>query len=95
MATISFKVEHALGKAEAMRRIRAAADEHKDKVAGFAKQLQWSPDGAHVEGKGFSGDLRVGEKDVIIEADLGFPASLMPMKIQREAESFLRKQLGS
>ncbi len=95
MATISFKVEHTLGKAEAMRRIRAAAEEHKDKVAGFANDVQWSPDGAHVDGKGFSGDLRVNERDVTIEADLGFPASLMPMKIQREAESWLGKQLGT
>jgi putative polyhydroxyalkanoate system protein len=95
MAKMSFRVEHALGKAEAMRRIREAAEQHKDKAAAYVKDVQWTADSARVVGRGFSGELHVGEKDVTIEADLGFPASLMPLKIQREAESWLGKQLGS
>jgi putative polyhydroxyalkanoate system protein len=95
MTKLTFKVDHALGKAEAMKRIREAAEKHKDKVAGYVKDLQWTADGARVEGTGFSGELRVGERDVTIEADLGFPVSLMPMKIQREAETWLGKQLGT
>ena len=94
MGKMSFKVEHALGKAEAMRRIREAAEKHKDKAAGYVKDVQWTADSVRVVGKGFSGDLHVGERDVTIDVDLGFPASLMPLKIQREAESWLQKQLG-
>ncbi len=94
MAKMSFKVEHALGKAEAMRRIRAAAEQHKDKTSVYVKEMQWTPEGARVVGTGFSGEIRVGEREVTIDADLGFPASLMPMKIQREAESMLGKMLG-
>jgi putative polyhydroxyalkanoate system protein len=95
MAKMTFKVEHALGKAEAMRRIREAAEKHKDEAARYVKDVQWTADGVRVTGTGFSGELRVGERDVTIEADLGFPASLMPMKIQREAQSWLGKQLGA
>ena len=95
MSKMTFKVEHQLGKAEAMRRIREAAEKHKDKTAGYVKEMEWTSDGARVVGTGFSGEIRVGEREVTIDADLGFPASLMPMKIQREAESWLGKQLGA
>lgn len=93
MAKISVKVEHALGAAEAMKRLRAAADAAAGKTASFVNRVEWSERGAVVDGKGFSGSFAVGERDVTIEADLGFPASLMPMKIQRDAEEWLRKTL--
>jgi putative polyhydroxyalkanoate system protein len=94
MSKMTFKVEHQLGKAEAMRRIREAAEKHKDKTSVYVKEMQWTSEGARVVGTGFSGEIRVGEREVTIDADLGFPASLMPMKIQREAESMLGKMLG-
>lgn len=94
MTKITVKVEHALGVAEAMKRLRAAADAAAPKTASFVKKVEWSDTGAVVDGKGFSGSFAVGEKDVTIDADLGFPASLMPMKIQRDAEDWLRKTLA-
>lgn len=94
MANISFKVEHALGAAEALKRVRAAAEAQRSKAAGFVNDVAWTANGARVDGKGFSGEIQVGERDVSVDANLGFPASLMPLKVQREAEAWLRSALG-
>ena len=94
MAKLTVKVDHALGAAEAMKRLRAAADAQSKKASGFVNSAVWSENSLHVEGKGFSGDMRVGERDVTVDAELGFPASLMPMKIQKEAENWLRGVLA-
>ncbi len=93
MAKIAIQVEHALGRQAAFERIRMAAEEHRDKVAGFVQDLTWTSDSVRVQGKGFSGEIRVGESSVDVDAELGFPASLMPMKVRKEAEAWLRKVL--
>lgn len=93
MAKIAIQVEHALGQQAAFERIRKAAEEHRDKVAGFVRELTWTSDSVRVQGQGFSGEIRVSERHVDVEADLGFPASLMPMKVRKEAEAWLRKVL--
>jgi putative polyhydroxyalkanoate system protein len=95
MAKLTIKIDHTLGTVEAMKLIRAAADSQAAKASGFVKSAVWSENSLHVDGKGFSGDLRVGERDVTIDAELGFPASLMPMKVQKEAEAWLRGVLGT
>jgi putative polyhydroxyalkanoate system protein len=95
MAKLTIKVDHTLGTAEAMRLLRAAAEAHQKKVSGFVNSAVWSENSLHVDGKGFSGDIRVADRDVTVDADLGFPASLMPMKIQKEAEAWLRSVLGT
>lgn len=94
MAKLTVTIDHTLGAAEAMKRIRAAADSQAAKASSYVKSVEWTANSAHVDGKGFSGDLRVGERDVTIDADLGFPASLMPMKVKKEAEAWLRGVLG-
>lgn len=95
MARFTIKVDHALGSAEAMKRIRSAAEAQKAKAAGFVKEAIWSENSLHVDGQGFSGDIRVADRDVTVDAELGFPASLMPLKIQKEAEAWLRTVLGA
>jgi len=94
MTKISVKVDHELGAAEAMKRLRAAADAAGAKASSFVNKVEWNANGAVVDGKGFSGSFAVGERDVTIDADLGFPANLMPLKIQRDAEDWLRKTLA-
>lgn len=93
MAKIAIQVEHALGQQTAFERIRKAAEEHRDKVAGFVQELTWTSDSVHVQGQGFAGEIRVGDRTVDVDAELGFPASLMPMKVRKEAEAWLRKVL--
>lgn len=95
MAKVSIKVGHALGATEAMKLIRDAANAQASKASGFVKSAVWTDNTLHVDGKGFTGELRVGDSDVTVDADLGFPASLMPLKIQKEAEAWLRGVLGS
>lgn len=90
MSNISLTIEHALGSAEALKRIRAAADAQQARAAGFVKSVTWTEGGARVEGTGFSGEISVGEREVRVDAELGFPASLMPMKAKKEAEAWLR-----
>lgn len=95
MAKISVKVDHTLGSVEALKRLRSAAEAQRAKVAGFLNEVEWTPRGARVDGKGFSGEIQVDESAVTVDADLGFPASLMPLKVKREAEAWLRSALGS
>jgi putative polyhydroxyalkanoate system protein len=90
MSKFTLKVDHALGTAEAMKRIRAAADAQSSKASGFVKEAVWSENSLRVDGTGFSGEMRVADRDVTVEAELGFPASLMPLKIRKEAEAWLR-----
>ncbi|MDZ4773695.1 MAG: polyhydroxyalkanoic acid system family protein [Planctomycetota bacterium] len=95
MSKVSLTIEHTLGTVEAMRRIRTAAEAQRAKAAGFVSNVTWTEDVARVEGTGFSGEIRVSEREVKIDAELGFPASLMPMKIKKEAEAWLRGVLDS
>lgn len=94
MAKISVKVDHTLGAAEALKRIRTAAEAQRAKVSAFVSEVAWTASGVRVVGQGFSGEIHVGESDVTVDAELGFPASLMPMKVQREAEAWLRGALA-
>ncbi|MBL8859630.1 MAG: polyhydroxyalkanoic acid system family protein [Planctomycetes bacterium] len=95
MAHFSIKVDHDLGTETAMQRIRTAAEAQRAKAAGLVKDVAWTANSARVEGTGFSGEIRVGEREVVVDAELGFPASLMPMKAQKEAEAWLRGVLDS
>lgn len=94
MARITLEVEHALGAAEAARRIREAAEAQRAKAAGFVKSVTWTADSARVEGQGFAGEIQIGERSVVVDAELGFPANLMPLKARKEAEAWLRGVLG-
>lgn len=95
MAKISIKVDHTLGATEAMQRIRTAAEAQQAKASAFVKDVTWTANSARVTGTVFSGEIRVGENAVDVEAELGFPASLMPMKAQKEAEAWLRGVLDA
>jgi putative polyhydroxyalkanoate system protein len=90
MTKVSIKIDHELGTAEAMKLIRTAAEQQAAKAAGFVKSAVWTDTTLHVDGHGFSGDIRVADREVTVDAELGFPASLMPMKAQKEAEAWLR-----
>lgn len=95
MAKIAIQVEHALGKQAAFERIRIAAEAHQKKLQDFVQTVEWSADSVRVAGRGFSGEIRVGEREVAVDAELGFPASLMPMKVRKEAEAWLHQVLSS
>lgn len=93
MGKVQIRVEHALGRVEAQRRIRAAAEAQAEKGAKYVKSLSWSEGGAHVVGDGFEGKLAIGDTEVTGDVDLGWKLAFFPLKIQREAEAYLRELL--
>lgn len=94
MGKLQVKVDHALGANEARKRLEQAAEKLRKEHGSLVGSLVWSPSGAHVEGTGFEGDLTVGEREVVADVELGFPASLMPLKARREVEGWLRGVLA-
>lgn len=93
MSKLQVRVEHALGAAEAERRIRAAADQLVAQKPDVVKSIAWSDGVAHVVGPGFEGDLRVHDRDVEIEAELGFMLSMFALKARKEGEAWLANLL--
>jgi hypothetical protein len=88
MKEVRFSVPHSLGRDEALRRIRQAAEEL---AAGrsVVRRLEWSETGALVAGDGFEGRLIVLEAVVEAEVQLGWQLAFFPLKAQREAEAWL------
>ncbi len=89
MTNVRIRVEHALGRDEAMARIRRAADSMAPKAAAYLRSVEWSDSGAVVLGDGFDGRFVVSENDVTADVELGWKLSFFPLKVQREAETWL------
>ena len=94
MEKLQVKVDHALGASEARKRLEKASEVLRKEHGSLVASLVWSASGAHVAGAGFEGDLTVGEREVVADVELGFPASLMPLKARREVEAWLRGALA-
>lgn len=93
MGTVRIRVEHALGRAEALGRIRRAAEGLGSNAAKYVKSVEWSDAGAVVVGDGFDGRFVVGDTDVTAEVELGWKLAFFPLKVQRDGEAFLRDLL--
>jgi hypothetical protein len=89
MKTVTLRVEHALGRAEAMSRIRKAAEGLTGRSAAFVKSIEWSDTGASVVGEGFQGRLTVNDTDVVGEVELGWALAFLPLKVQRDGEAWI------
>ncbi len=93
MGQVTLRVEHALGRAEALRRIQAAAEKLRERAGSVVRTLEWTEAGAEVAGDGFEGTLAVGETDVTGTVELGWKLAFFPLKVQREGEAWLRDVL--
>lgn len=89
MTNVQIRVEHKLGRQEALARIRRAADGMGAKAASYIRSAEWSDTGAVVAGNGFDGRFVVSDTDVTADVDLGWKLSFFPLKVQREAEAWL------
>jgi len=89
MTNVQIRVEHKLGRAEALARIRRAADGMGAKAASYVRSAEWSDTGAVVVGNGFDGRFVVSDVDVTADVELGWKLSFFPLKVQREAEVWL------
>ncbi len=94
MGKVTLKVEHALGRTEALARIRRAAEGMDAKAAKYVRSVQWSESGAVVDGDGFSGAFTVTDTDVTADVELGWKLAFFPLKVQRDGEAFLRNLLS-
>jgi hypothetical protein len=92
MAEVTIRVQHALGRAEALARIRRAADELVQQ-GRVVRRLEWSETGAIVAGDGFEGRLVVEETEVTGAVVLDWKLSFFPLKVRREAEGWLAELL--
>jgi hypothetical protein len=92
MAEVTIRVEHALGRAEALARIRRAA-EGLAQQGRVVQRLEWSETGALVAGDGFEGRLVVGDAEVTGSVELGWKLAFFPLKVRREAEAWLAELL--
>ncbi len=93
MGTVRVRVEHKLGRAEALGRIRRAAEGMGSKAAAYVRTVEWSETGAVVVGEGFDGRFVVSETDVTAEVELGWKLAFFPLKVQRDAEAWLGELL--
>ncbi len=89
MKTVTLRVEHALGRTEALSRIRKAAEGLSGRSAAFVKSIEWSDTGARVVGEGFQGQLTVSDTDVVGEVELGWQLAFLPLKVQRDGEAWI------
>jgi len=93
MGNVQIRVEHALGRAEALGRIRKAAESMGSSAAKYMKSVEWSDSGAVVVGDGFDGRFVVTDSDVTAEVELVWKLAFFPLKVQRDGEAWLRDLL--
>lgn len=93
MGNVRIRVEHALGREQALDRIRRAAEGLTSKGSGYVRSVEWSESGAVVVGESFEGRLEVTEVEVTGEVVLGWKLAFFPLKVQRDAEAWLRELL--
>lgn len=93
MGSVRIRVEHALGRDEALARIRRAAEQLSARGSGYVRSIEWSETGAVVVGEGFEGRLVVTDVEVTSEVELGWKLAFFPLKVQRDAEAWLRELL--
>jgi hypothetical protein len=82
-----------VGRAEALGRIRRAAEGMGSKAASYVRSVEWTETGAVVVGEGFDGRFVVSETDVTAEVQLGWKLAFFPLKVQRDAEAWLAELL--
>lgn len=93
MGTVQIRVEHALGRDEALVRIRNAAEQLSSRGSGYVRSIEWSESGAVIVGESFEGRLVVTEVEVTGDVELGWKLAFFPLKVQRDAEAWLRDLL--
>ncbi len=93
MGTVRIRVEHKLGRAEALDRIRRAAEGMGSKAAAYVRSVEWTDTGAVVVGESFDGSFVVSDIDVTAEVQLGWKLAFFPLKVQRDAEAWLGELL--
>lgn len=93
MTTIEVRVPHALGKAEALRRIKAKAEPMIASGRAPITSMEWTDDGARVASANSQGELVCSDTEVVVTARLGGFVALMSIGAKKAVEDFLKKTL--
>ena len=89
---ISRKRSHNISAAEARTRVERIAAKLAER---FGARPRWDGDCLYVEHTGVRGALTLTDGCVQLEAELGFPVSLMRGPIEAEIDRLLEKELGA
>lgn len=91
MSTIDIHAYHELSHAEAQK---AADDLSRDLAAKFNIAYRWEGDCIHFERPGVHGQILVGDKELRIQAHLGFMLMMLKNPIEQEVVRYLREHFG-
>jgi putative polyhydroxyalkanoate system protein len=90
MATISIHRNHTMGKEELRSAVeRLAADLHSRMQASY----QWQGDSLYFERSGANGQIDVGDSDLDISIELGFPFSAMKGMVETQINNYLDQNI--
>lgn len=91
MSQIDIHARHGLSRKDA----QAAADELASDLAGkFGIDYAWEGDHIHFERPGVKGTITVREKEILIDARLGFLLAFLKPQIENEVTRYLRDHFG-
>ncbi|MBC7795149.1 MAG: polyhydroxyalkanoic acid system family protein [Clostridia bacterium] len=91
MSQINIEQHHALGHAEARKRVSTLEPKLKEK---YGVSLEWNGNMANVKGTGVSGTLAVDDSKVAVDLKLGFLLRPMAGKIKEGLEAQVIKALA-
>lgn len=94
MTTIEVRVPHALGRAEALRRIRAKAEPMIASGRAPITSLEWTDEGARIASANSSGTLVCTDAEVVVTAELGGFVAFMSAGAKKAVDGWLREVLA-
>lgn len=94
MTTIEVRVPHALGRAEALRRIRAKAEPMIASGRAPITSLEWTDEGARIASANSSGTLVCTDAEVVVRAELGGFVAFMSAGAKKAVDGWLREVLA-
>jgi putative polyhydroxyalkanoate system protein len=88
MAKIERTFNHSLGLDAAKNAASKLIDGLKEKYGALISDVKWNEDksAADLKGKGFSGNLKLTDKEVHVAIELGFLASPFKGKVEEELD---------
>jgi len=91
MSTIRIRATHQLQHADALQ----AADELAGDLAEkFGIDYGWDDDNIHFDRPGVSGTIEVGEREILITAQLDLLLIMLKSRIEGEIRRYLRNHFG-
>lgn len=95
MADISVRRKHGMEYEEAKGKVHQIVEDLQSSM-DFVDKVSWNGagDAADVKGKGFSGNFRVDDDEVVIEIDLKLLAKPFKGKIQDKVEQRMDRYFG-